>query len=147
MAEQVATLSLALQTVGQLQARQASVEKTAHTAKSVADRTARAVVPRDELERREKAARARVLGNLYLVSGLSITMLLLLLLGGINYLQGRNGDLYQVCVTRNATNQVVLDVLTQRDPNPAFPAPDAFQVKQTNRLKKAFAVNDCGKLR
>lgn len=159
LASRVTSLSDALTAVNEIQQRQteterktAAIEKDAASAKKVADhlqentvtKADAAAAAKIQLEK-EKVARKETMTKIYQSVGAVSLVFLAIIVGLINYQQGKQSSLYTVCQQRNVQNQKVLMVLTRTDPS--RPPLTATQQKNLNDLRDAFAVTDCKKLK
>lgn len=86
LAEQVSTLALALQAVGQLQSRQAKVEAKVHEVEKKTISKAEAAAMQAEADRRLSAKRKRDVTKIYSLLGLITTVAVMIGLFVVNYL-------------------------------------------------------------
>jgi len=159
LAGRVTSLSDALTAVNEIQQRQteterktAAIEKDAASAKQVAIELADTTVTKVDAAKaaqaqleKEKHARKETMTKIYQSVGAVSLLFLAIIVGLVNYQQGKQSSLYTVCQQRNIQNQKVLTVLSRTDPS--YPPPTEVQKKNLQDLRDAFAVTDCGKLK
>lgn len=159
LASRVTSLSDALTAVNEIQQRQteterktAAIEKDAASAREVAadlrDNTVTkadaAAAAKAQLEK-ERMARRETMHRIYQTAGAVSLVFIGIIIGLVNYQQGKQGSLFTVCQQRNHQNEKVLAVLTRRDPS--LPPPTAVQLQNIQDLREAFKIVDCGALK
>lgn len=150
LSEQVATLSLALQTVGTVQAKQVEIDaKLDKSLRATAEQRVISDRIQDRLHgvvnQKDMEIARRVLATRLTTIGVAVIALItVVILGTANYLQGRNADLYRACLVRNQTSQALARFAQERQAEPGV-SPTARH--SFEELGKALALVDCESLR
>ncbi len=159
LADQVGTLSLALQTVGHLQARQVEMDRKLNDTLAVAeeqrDLSQNLMGTLTELDEKgatkEEVSLARRIFVTRLTTALLLTLVAVtvLTLVAVNYVQGHNASIQKVCEDRNKGSVAIHEYIDRQRALAATKVltPDQQgQMSLLNTVEQGFVVTNCGSI-